>query len=267
MTRVLLFFPTEALQAGAPALADSQLGPPIASNDYELGDEQMLASPYRELSPLVDELWKQRFRSEILPRMRSGPSRASLYLVDGDFDCLGDGPASRHIIVIAQQDAVLQLGGLFFWRTILRKGRFSTKNVDLFRAEYLPTQLAKEGRGVFFEERVGQRLATLGLVTGDADIQTIEDEGGWANLDELTATLRVTFMHEGTLRGAELLATALVPFPPMTPTALCALIEERSRFFSALGIRSAVLLAERGVTFHRGLLPSVDTQNRPVMDT
>jgi hypothetical protein len=154
-----------------------------------------------------------------------------------------------------QPEEVASIGGVFFWKTIHDKTRFHSNNPYLMESLYFPTQLAKDGRGVFFEERIISRIFELGVLSNDAQIDLIEDCGGWSTLNELTAALTVHYTNGSKKNKVTLLGTALVPFPPVTPEILCEFIEKRIAFLKEIGIRPSVLRVENGVVYHRKVVP------------
>jgi len=123
---------------------------------------------------------------------------------------------------------------------------------------YFPVQLAENAEGLFFEERIINRLLAIGFLPDNVQIDLIADEGGWETLDQLTAVLTISYRTGDQRRKLTLLGTAVVPPPPVTPEALCKLIERRNVFLRQLGIRSVILRAENGVVYHKKVVPLIE---------
>ena len=158
---------------------------------------------------------------------------------------------------IETQTEVIELGGKFFWNEFIGVPKFTTNNSDLFRYTYLPVQLAKDGSGIFFEERIVDRLINLGFLLKSDKIISIQDGGGWEDLNNLTASLSVKYDHEGIVLEETIYAKALVPFPPMRPETLSGLIERRRLILELLNIATTILEASEGLVYERSLPFSV----------
>lgn len=145
-------------------------------------------------------------------------------------------------------------GGIFFGQECHDKEKFTSANKELFKYVYLPVQLAKDGEGIFFEERIANRLIQMRLIRKDDEIITIRDRGGWEDLNNLTARVDVNIKRKETILTETLLATALVPSPPVTPQNLSEVIQKRKGFLNLLEIPTSVLEASAGLVYER-LIP------------
>jgi hypothetical protein len=112
--------------------------------------------------------------------------------------------------------------------------------------------LSKDGDGIFFDERIIDRLKKLNLISEQDEVISIKDYGGWDTLDNLTAEIEVTVRSLSKPTKIRLYGEALVPAPPITPDFLCNIIIARKLFLEKFGILSSVIEAEKGVVYCRG---------------
>lgn len=152
---------------------------------------------------------------------------------------------------------VIDVGGIFFWDVLLNESKFSTKNADLFKSNYLPVELSKDGEGVFFEERIINRLVQIGLIEEGDEVIRIIDRGGWENIQNLTATIDIHFQHCDKVMTETLNVTALMPSQPVRPEKLSAIIEQRRLFLKLLKISTTILKSSNGLIYERDIPYSV----------
>jgi len=146
-----------------------------------------------------------------------------------------------------------EFGSIFFWQECYDTTKFVTDNEDLFKYVYLPVQLAKDGKGIFFEERIENRLIEIGFIRKSDEIITIIDRGGWENLQNLTARMDVDIKREKNIITETLLVAALVPMPPVKPGNLSKVIQQRKSFLNLLEIPTSVLEASEGLVYERSI--------------
>ena len=152
-------------------------------------------------------------------------------------------------LMIISPDLADELGGIFFWKKICNKKIFHTNNSNLFKYEYLPVLLSKKGKGIFFEERIINRIKELKFIKTDDKVLKIIDSGGWEDINNLTAKLEIVVGSKDKTYSSYLLADALVPCPPVRPEELSDKIQKRMNFLKSFGIMTAVLHAEDGVVY------------------
>jgi hypothetical protein len=156
-------------------------------------------------------------------------------------------------LVTTSDEETDEFGGLFFWRTFSKESKFETINEKLFESVYLPVQLAKDGRGVFFDERLVNRLIAIRFLEKDDEVTRIVDNGGWQDINNLTASLDVEFRREGRSLAQTLLATALTPAPPVKPEVLSEAIRQRKQLLNLLEVTTSVLESEAGVVYEMSI--------------
>jgi len=219
-----------------------------------------------------DSIWTQIYE----PRFAQGP--LSVWLIDTTADGRRAIEYDRRFISITGADPLLasgvstetpatfwtdnpalmqQLGQLFFGQQTLRPDVFHSDNSNLFTSVYFPVQLANDGCGIFFDERLISRLHTLGLLDPSDHVDYIVDKGGWGSLDSLTASIEVQLRTSHGPRRRVLLGTALVPPPPVRPEQMAAVLESYRLSLLAAGLRSCVLAINDAVVYHRYVTPLI----------
>lgn len=161
--------------------------------------------------------------------------------------------AAKGVHVLDEHDSRLYAGAMF-WRTFLNPSRLDSHHTDLHGYDSLPTILAREGNGVFYDERLEDRLRSLGLLANGETLHRVTDRGGWEDLQHLIARVDIEVRDGSALSIRSLLATALVPTPPVTPRDMTQLIRERVGFLRLLEIRCSILDARNGIVYER-LIP------------
>ena len=175
------------------------------------------------------------------------------------FDEFSAPDASAVGLYSVQTHVIETVGAAVFWNKFRGKPRIVSFNQAMTESEYLPTLLAKQGSGVFFEERLVSRLVELELIHRSDDVIEIVDKGGWSTLNELTAKISVEFRRSEQTQLETLEATALVPSPPVSVQGLTKVMRQRRAYLRLLDVPTSVLDCCDGVVFARGLLyPATD---------
>jgi hypothetical protein len=163
------------------------------------------------------------------------------------------------LAIIRQEPLVTEVAGALFRNVVTARPEFRTTNPHLFDSLFLPVELARYGSGVFFQERIANRLRQIGLIETDDEVLLIEDLGGWNSIAELTASVAVNVTRHGEQRREVLLAHALIPAPPIRPEGLSTAVDGRRRALASLGIRTSVLTCIPGVIYERAVQHSLTT--------
>ena len=158
-------------------------------------------------------------------------------------------------LLLSGAEAIEAIAPLFFWKTPRSPNRFKSSNIHLFDSMYLPIELAHDGKGVFLDDRIIDRVMTLGLIPPTAQITSISDEGGWDTIEDLTARVAFEYTLHAASATARLLATALLSLPPVRPEDLTTAISAECSLLHRYGIASCILGAEKGVVYWRAAPP------------
>ena len=275
--RIIVIFPSVAIAQGLRQRMDSEFGEPLEFQEHSAAGEDLILTFLHSIAPIAKETTQFDFVSTYASCFIGKPlevgvyehkvseqesfvkSFAALTLQDFSqpayvFESLSNGAC----IFCANEDEAVEVGNVFFWKTIHDKRYFLSDNPHLVESIYLPTQLAKDGIGLFFEERLVQRIFDLGAVPPRAQVLQIKDNGGWGTLDELTASLTALYITDNQEHTVTLLGTALVPSPPVTPESLCLAIEKMTALLTKMGIPSSILRAEKGVVYHKKMTPLLE---------
>lgn len=151
--------------------------------------------------------------------------------------------------ILLEGDVASEVALKLFGQSMRWPDMFISDNTKLFDKTYLPTQLAEDGDGVFFDERMVSSLYRIGAVPPDAQILRINDLGGWESIDRLDAYLRITFEVRGERRERMLIGSALVPSPPVTIAEWEGVLRKRRSLLETAGIPTNVLSIERAVLY------------------
>jgi len=199
-----------------------------------------------ERSMRLNELTKQTGRVEVGICSTAGDDWNS----EAILNLIGNFISIENLVLEGNVKEVIEGGSIFFSRDVLNKEIFCSNNSKLLDSLYLPTQLAKDGRGVFFEERIIDRLLELGFLGKDDHVDKIFDLGGWETIDCLCAKLDVKLSrNNGVDLTKRLHATALVPMPPLRPEELTRVIQQRVSLLKLLGVKTSVLEARDGIVY------------------
>jgi hypothetical protein len=167
------------------------------------------------------------------------------------YETVGGSPqvsSEERIVVVGE--VAHELAVRIFAQEFQPGSTFRSGNPRLMEAIYLPNQLAQDGDGVFFDERIEDRLRSLGVVPAGADIVLVEDLGGWTSIHTLDARVGVRFVDGDQWVERVLIGSALAPAPPVTIRQLEEEYRRRDTLFAAARIPTTVLLIERGVLYH-----------------
>jgi|GEM_PF-2930348 len=152
-------------------------------------------------------------------------------------------------VVFEHPRVVHALAGAFFWKTCKHVALFTSTNARLLDAQYLPTELAMEGEGTFFEERLIAAAIDLGAIPRRARVDRIVDDGGWADVSQLTASITFEYVLDGQPGRVTLTGTAIAPPPPQRPEAEARRIEQEHAQLSSVGIYSSLLSIQQAVVY------------------
>lgn len=167
------------------------------------------------------------------------------------FHDASDSALTGNCVYCLDSALVNELGGLLFWDQRLNEDLFRTANKAILQHDYLPTLLAKDGEGIFFEERIMNRVVALGLLSNKDELVRLADLGGWQDLAHTIARLEVTARRSGRTIKETLVAIALTPLPPVTPEALSQFIGQQRAYLRLLDIETSVLASYGGVQYMR----------------
>lgn len=155
----------------------------------------------------------------------------------------------KKLLYTKSENEAILVGGAFLWKDILKEDIFYTENKKIFDYDYLPVQLAKDGKGIFFEERIIDRLKQIKFLNDFELIDKIYDKGGWEDLSNLTAKLDIKIKGSKKEIKKTLLVTALVPAPPVKPEKLSKAIENRRLIMNLINIPTSVIFADDGLIY------------------
>lgn len=153
--------------------------------------------------------------------------------------------------VVLKGETATEVALKLFGRSMRWADVFHSNNSELFTKTYLPSQLAEEGDGVYFDERIVSSLRRIGAIPSRARVLAINDLGGWDDLDRLDADLQVIFEVDGVQYDRMLVGSALVPLPPVTIPQWEKVLRARRSLLERSGIPTNVLSIERAVLYAR----------------
>ena len=152
-------------------------------------------------------------------------------------------PGSTEVVVTDPQ-VVQACAKALFGNLMLQDDFFHTSNRDFFEYEYFPTYFAKHGEGIFFDERLASGLKTLNIVSAADGLVGVDDLGGWEDLENLDARIRLRFANG---RTAVIIGGALLPLPPQTIRERESTLRQRVKDLDSHGIPHSCLAVSRGV--------------------
>ncbi|MFN8531946.1 MAG: hypothetical protein U0556_00160 [Dehalococcoidia bacterium] len=257
ISRAAAISTTEAVEGvlrggGATRLARLE-APEVIANIHALAQRPWQQAITSEMQTLLELLFKDRTAVATAWSLSTDALSRILKEVEDAGAVVGlstPAAAAKGVLVLDDQDSRLYAAAMF-WRTLLNPNLLESPNSDIFEYDILPTLLAREGNGIFYDERLEDRLRGLGLLANGETLCRVIDRGGWEDLQHLVARVDVEVRVGAELSTRSLLATALVPAPPVTPSDVSRLVRERVGFLRLLDIQCSVLDARNGVVYER----------------